>query len=176
MPAPDRFCWLTTSGEHVLTLWHATVSFIGTLSDAQAVDIMEALHRYGAATTVDHDFNEVTITLTLDADTILTAATKASAIAAEIASRQSDIIKLEVASGENRDFENPQPLFPHIIGIRGITRLAGVSARQAHKYTASPSFPRPVAITPQGPLYWAHAVERWLEKRTSRQPESAGGS
>lgn len=154
-----------------MPLWHVAITFLGDLEEDAAVAIMGDLMQFGAAIAVDRDFLEGTVTLTLEERTFIDAAVRAVSLISEATPEPLDYTSLEVATAERDTDPLAEPLFPTLIGLRGISRITRTSPRHAAKFVRSPSFPRPVSVTPQGPLYWAHAVERWFEIREQRQAQ-----
>ena len=151
-----------------MTSWQATVTFIGKMDEDQAFDIMETLGQYGAVTTVERDSSGGSVTLSVEAATLLDAATEASRLVSDATTNPITIIGLEVVTEEEADLRLQEPSFPQVVSFAEIGQMAGVSRQRARQFSDNPSFPRPVITTAQGPLYGRHAVERWLETRNTR--------
>lgn len=151
-----------------MTSWQATVAFIGTMDEDAAFTLLEKLGRYGAAVSVEHDFTGGVVTLSVEADTTLDAASEAARVVSDATDSPVTITGLEVVTESEADKRLGEPLFPEVVGFAEIGQMAGVSRQRARQFSDNPAFPRPVITTGQGPLYGKHAVQRWLETRNTR--------
>lgn len=151
-----------------MTSWQAHVTFIGTMSEDDAFDIMEKLGKYGAVTTVERDFSGGSVTLSIEADTTLDAASGASRLVSEAVPNPITITGLEVVTETEAHARLGEPLFPEVVSFAEIGTLAGVSRQRARQFSENPAFPKPVITTAQGPLYGLHAVKQWLDTRNTR--------
>lgn len=152
--------------------WQASVTFVSgkPFTEDAAFDTLEALSNHGAAMSVDRDLSGGTVTLSLEAQSPLDAATEASRLVtteAEPHLGQVTVTGLEVLSDAAVDAQLTEPLFPEVVGYAEIAALAGVSRQRARQFATITGFPPPVIETAQGPLMGRHAVERWLETRNT---------
>lgn len=151
-----------------MTSWQATVKFIGQMTEDAAFDLLEALGQFGAAVGTEYDFTGGTVTLSVEADSTLTAAEEASRLVSEATSGPITIIGLEVITEAEADTRLKEPTFPEVVSFAEIGQMAGVSRQRARQLSGNSTFPRAVITTAQGPLFALHAVERWLETRNTR--------
>ncbi|WEG10410.1 hypothetical protein PU630_07645 [Microbacterium horticulturae] len=151
-----------------MTSWQATVTLIGKMDDDSAFTLLEELGRFGAAVSVERDFSGGTITLSVEADTTLNAASEAAQTVSDAIEGPITIIGLEVITESEADKRLREPLFPEVVSFAEIGQMAGVSRQRARQFSDNPAFPTPVITTGQGPLYSRHSVERWLETRNTR--------
>ncbi len=84
-----------------------------------------------------------------------------------------DIVKLEASTEDEFDRALAVPLFPDVVGFAEIARIAGVTRQTAREYARGKSFPAPVIVTAQGPLFAKAAVEAWLDKKSERTHRKA---
>lgn len=155
-----------------MSWWQARVTLTSgkPFTEDDAFDLIDALTNHSAAMSVARDLTGGTVTLSVEAQSPLIAATTATTLVANAATPiigEIEVFGLEVLTESAVDAELAQPLFPEVVGYAEIAEMAGVSRQRARQFAALDGFPIPVIETGQGPLMSKHAVERWLESRNT---------
>lgn len=152
--------------------WHASLTFTSTqFSDDAAFDLIEALAPNGASMSIAPNNAGGTITLTVNANTALDAATTASSTLLDSTPDilgAIEIAGIEILSEEAMDAHLATPTFPEVVSYAEIADMGGFSRQRARQLAESSAFPHAVITTAQGPLYSKHAIERYLETRATK--------
>lgn len=155
-----------------MSWWQTSVTLTSgkPFTEDEAFDLIDALANNSAAMSVARDLTGGTVTLSVEAQSSLDAATSATTLVANAAKQiigEIEVVGLEVLTEEAVDAKLAQPLFPEVVGYAEIAEMAGVTRQRARQFAALDGFPVPVIETAQGPLMGKHAVERWLEIRNT---------
>jgi len=151
--------------------WYVLVGFStkSVIEDDRAFDFTGELG--GAPMSVERDKTGGEIGLFVTAETIREALEKGVNRIRHAANRTIgplDIVKIEVTTDEEFDRALAAPVFPDVVGFAEIARMAGVTRQTAREHAKGKSFPAPVIVTAQGPLFAKATVESWLESRVAR--------
>ena len=154
--------------------WYVSIGFksVEVLDADRAFDFTGKLG--GAPMSVERDGSGGNVSVYVTAKTLRealeTSAHRVKA-AAEGTIGAIDIFRIEAMPEEDFDREVEWPLFPEVVGFAEIARLADVTRQSARDYAKGKSFPAPVIVTAQGPLFAKASVEAWLETRPNRRKE-----
>lgn len=153
-------------------IWHASINFTTRtpMHEDTPFDLSDRLSAHSPAMSVDRDWRGGAITVCVEADTAINAASEAMAVVSDALTAEDLDWTTTAITVQNEDVfsaELNKPLFPEVVGYAEIAKLVGVSRQRARQFAEKPSFPAPVIKTAQGPLFNLHAVERWLETRTA---------
>ena len=117
------------------------------------------------------DLTTAELSMTVEASSVLEAATKAADSVRKAASPvigTIEIVGLEVLKESDAEADALRPVFPDVVGYAEIAREASLSRQRVRELAESDSFPEPVIKTSQGPLFAKAAVMAWLENRNTK--------
>ena len=152
--------------------WHVSIGFKTSdpfLEDL-AFGVSERLEDFAAVMSISHDLASGLIALNIDADSwtdALEVARDAVADALRAEGVEAAVTSVRVQTDAEFQQELLEPVYPKVVGFAEIAKMAGVSRQRVRQLAEKANFPHPVIRTNQGPLYSVHAVDRWLETRTS---------
>lgn len=159
--------------------WHVRVSFTSreAFDEDAPFDVSDRLHDYAAVMSVSRAFDGGSIAMTIDAADVIEAG-RLCELAAMSALGGSGIVAtitgLQVQSRDDFEDELSRPVYPRVVGYAEVADMASVSRQRARQFADKDSFPKPVIVTAQGPLFDFHAIEQWLANRSSKpQPAHA---
>lgn len=161
--------------------WYIKVGFAATapFDEDAPFDVSDTLSDIAAVMSVSRTFDSGTIAITIDAATAEDAAETAAARVTRALSDSgvdAEINELAVQSEKAFRAEVEQPIYPTVLSYAEIAKLAGVSRQRARQFADNDSFPEPVIVTAQGPLYTDHAVRHWLDARNESRTLAGTGA
>ncbi|MBK0420170.1 hypothetical protein JD276_14120 [Leucobacter sp. CSA1] len=152
--------------------WHASLTFTSAkFSDDAAFDLIGELAPNGASMSIAPDDAGGTITFTVEAPTVLDAVDTAANLLVDRASGTIgaiDLAGVEILSEDAMNELVTDPTYPEVVSFAEIADMGGFSRQRARQLAESGAFPHAVITTAQGPLYSKHAIERYLETRTTK--------
>lgn len=154
--------------------WHVSIGYktSAPIEEELVFEISSQLGHMAAVVSLSQDFMASAIALTVDANTwegALKVAKNAVRETLQDLGIEAVVTSVMLQNEDAFQQELREPVYPEVVGYAEIAKMAGLSRQRIRQLAEKPVFPKPVIRTAQGPLYSAHAVERWLEERSSSQ-------
>jgi hypothetical protein len=146
-----------------------------TPTEDQIDAMVDALAPMGAAVAGGPGHHRMSITLTIDGGSPLSAIGEALDWVGKVARAAGFKSELSLAGGEvlttdEQDLRLAEPTLPELVGAADAAELLHVSRQRVHQLsTENPRFPKPVSHVKMGPL-WTRASIEAFERAWERKP------
>ncbi len=159
---------------HNTNRWHATVDYIGAITDQQGQDLVERAGDF-VAVTIDRERDRTRVSFGVPAGTLRRATEAAHPIARELAAAGGITgapVAMRILTDDELAAELERPLIPPLVDSTGAREILGGISQQrlSQLVDEHADFPEPIERFAGGRGVWVRAAIEAFEQRWERKP------